>query len=117
MLNAYRGVPNDRPPVAPEFWYYYPNKLLGVLPAYECLALDGDPAHTDVTGRMCAWEEVGEAESIRKATATYKNWIRPILRNWSMAATSSARGPSAPPAVCSLSSILCVSPDGCDDRG
>ncbi len=30
MLNAYRGVPVDRPPVAPEFWYYYPAKVLGV---------------------------------------------------------------------------------------
>jgi hypothetical protein len=30
MLNAYRGIPNDRPPVAPEFWYYYPAKVLGV---------------------------------------------------------------------------------------
>lgn len=30
MLNAYRGIHNDRPAVAPEFWYYYPAKLLGV---------------------------------------------------------------------------------------
>jgi len=30
MLNAYRGIPCDRPAVAPEFWYYYPAKLLGV---------------------------------------------------------------------------------------
>ena len=30
MLNAYHGVPNDRPAVAPEFWYYYPAKVLGV---------------------------------------------------------------------------------------
>lgn len=30
MLNAYRGVPSDRMPVAPEFWYYYPARLLGV---------------------------------------------------------------------------------------
>lgn len=30
MLNAYRGVWNDRPAIAPEFWYYYPAKLLGV---------------------------------------------------------------------------------------
>lgn len=30
MLNAYRGLPNDRVAVAPEFWYYYPAKLLGV---------------------------------------------------------------------------------------
>jgi hypothetical protein len=30
MLNAYRGIPSDRPAVAPEFWYYYPAKLLGV---------------------------------------------------------------------------------------
>ena len=30
MLNAYRGVPVDRPAVAPEFWYYYPARLLGV---------------------------------------------------------------------------------------
>lgn len=30
MLNAYRGLSNDRPAVAPEFWYYYPAKVLGV---------------------------------------------------------------------------------------
>ena len=30
MLNAYRGVFNDRPAVAPEFWYYYPARLLDV---------------------------------------------------------------------------------------
>lgn len=30
MLNAYRGLPSDRYPVAPEFWYYYPAKVLGV---------------------------------------------------------------------------------------
>ena len=30
MLNAYRGLPNDRVAVAPEFWYYYPAKVLGV---------------------------------------------------------------------------------------
>ncbi len=30
MLNAYRGRPNDRVAVAPEFWYYYPARLLGV---------------------------------------------------------------------------------------
>ncbi len=30
MLNAYRGIANDRRAVAPEFWYYYPAKLLGV---------------------------------------------------------------------------------------
>jgi len=30
MLNAYRGIPNDRPAVAPEFWYYFPAKLLGL---------------------------------------------------------------------------------------
>ena len=30
MLAAYRGQPVDRPPVAPEFWYYYPAKVLGV---------------------------------------------------------------------------------------
>ena len=30
MLSAYRGLATDRTPVAPEFWYYYPAKLLGV---------------------------------------------------------------------------------------
>ena len=30
MLNAYRGTPSDRFPVAPEFWYFYPARLLGV---------------------------------------------------------------------------------------
>jgi hypothetical protein len=30
LLNAYRGIRSDRPPVAPEFWYYWPARLLGV---------------------------------------------------------------------------------------
>ena len=30
MLNAYRGIHSDFIPVAPEFWYYYPAKVLGV---------------------------------------------------------------------------------------
>ena len=30
MLNAYRGIKNDRIAIAPEFWYYYPARLLGV---------------------------------------------------------------------------------------
>lgn len=30
MLAAYRGLPVDVPPVAPEFWYYFPAKVLGV---------------------------------------------------------------------------------------
>ena len=30
MLNAYRGLPSDRLPVSPEFWYFYPAKVLGV---------------------------------------------------------------------------------------
>jgi len=29
MLNAYRGIFNDRVAIAPEFWYYYPSKVLG----------------------------------------------------------------------------------------
>ena len=30
MLNSYRGRFSDRPAAAPEFWYYYPAKVLGV---------------------------------------------------------------------------------------
>lgn len=30
MLNAYRGIFSDRYPVAPEFWYFYPAKVLKV---------------------------------------------------------------------------------------
>jgi hypothetical protein len=30
MLNAYRGIFSERIAIAPEFWYYYPAKLLGV---------------------------------------------------------------------------------------
>lgn len=30
MLNAYRGVSSDRVAIAPELWYYYPAKVLGV---------------------------------------------------------------------------------------
>jgi hypothetical protein len=29
MLDAYRGIPQERPPVAPEFWIYYPARFLG----------------------------------------------------------------------------------------
>ena len=29
MLNAYRGIASDRAPIAPEFWYYYPAKVMG----------------------------------------------------------------------------------------
>ena len=30
MLNAYKGVFSDRIAISPEFWYYYPAKVLGV---------------------------------------------------------------------------------------
>jgi hypothetical protein len=30
MLNTYRGLASDRAPVAPEFWCFYPARLLGV---------------------------------------------------------------------------------------
>lgn len=30
MLNAYRGIASDRRPVAPEFWNYYPARVLGL---------------------------------------------------------------------------------------
>ena len=30
MLSAYRGLASDRPPVAPEFWTYFPAKILGL---------------------------------------------------------------------------------------
>jgi hypothetical protein len=30
MLNAYKGVYSDFIPVAPEFWYFYPAKVLGI---------------------------------------------------------------------------------------
>ena len=30
MLNAYRGLPGDGVAVAPELWYYYPAKLMGL---------------------------------------------------------------------------------------
>ncbi len=30
MLNAYRGIQSDTVPVAPEFWVYYPARLLGL---------------------------------------------------------------------------------------
>ena len=30
MINAYRGIFSDRVAIAPEFWYFYPAKLLGV---------------------------------------------------------------------------------------
>lgn len=30
MLNAYKGIYSDHTPVAPEFWFYYPAKVLGI---------------------------------------------------------------------------------------
>jgi len=41
MLNVYRGIPNDRPPVAPEFWYYFPAKLLGL----DMIEFNREPFH------------------------------------------------------------------------
>ena len=30
MLNAYKGIASDYIPCAPEFWFYYPAKVLGI---------------------------------------------------------------------------------------
>jgi hypothetical protein len=78
MLNAYRGVANDRPAVAPEFWYYYPAKLLGVdmiefrkIPFHR--ALQNAFVHYGCEGWGCTGVGSGPAADV---TSTYaEHWL------------------------------------------
>jgi hypothetical protein len=82
MLRAYRGEFSDRYPVAPEFWYYYPAKTLGVsmvelereIPLWKALLhtfrkyeTEGwgiafpEVEHPDLHRRVYPLEKIGEA--------------------------------------------------------
>ena len=62
MLNAYRGIFSDRIPVAPEFWSYYPAKVLGVnmiefereIPLWKALLATFKKYGTEGWGIACA---------------------------------------------------------------
>ena len=78
MLNAYRGAAGDRPAVAPELWYYYPAKLLGVdmiafmreIPFHQALLKAF--AHFDCEG----WGVVfAEPPNDRVRTGTRETWV------------------------------------------
>jgi hypothetical protein len=83
MLRAYRGEFSDRYPVAPEFWYYYPARILGVpmvelereIPHWKALLLtfqkyetEGwgiafpESEHPDLSSRVYPLEQIGEGE-------------------------------------------------------
>ena len=80
MLNAYRGVFSDRPAIAPEFWYYYPAKLLGVdmiefgrdVPFH--LALKQTFEHFDCEGWGVAF---AGAPNDQVTSASSEHWIGP----------------------------------------
>lgn len=101
MLNAYRGVPNDRPAIAPEFWYYYPARLLGLdmirfareipfhqalkqtFQAFDCegwgIAFCG-PANPQVTSRSTErWIDNNTLETLT-TTSTPKGDLRTVSR-------------------------------------
>jgi hypothetical protein len=88
MLAAYRGQVVDTVPVAPEFWYYYPAKLLGVdmvtfqreVPLWEALhktfkhygtegwgAVFASVPAPDVSGES-TWEDLGEGRFQSRST-------------------------------------------------
>jgi hypothetical protein len=81
MLNAYRGAFSDRCPVAPEFWYYYPAKVLGVdmiqllreIPLWQALQTTFRKYGTEgwgITGPDCNNPLVSGASSFDKISAT-----------------------------------------------
>jgi hypothetical protein len=91
MLNAYRGEWSDRVAIAPELWYYYPAKLLGVdmiefqrnVPfhqalkqAFEHVGCEGwgvafaAPPNPDISGKSTeTWRDDGTLE-VRTVTQT-----------------------------------------------
>jgi len=77
ILNAYRGVANDRVAIAPEFWLYYPAKLLGVdmitflreVPFYQALATTF--RHFDCEGWGAAFAAPPHAEVTHSTRDTW----------------------------------------------
>ena len=80
MLNAYRGQPSDRWAVAPEFWYYYPARLLGVdmiefqreVPFH--LALKTTFERFDCEGWGIAFARIGNPNV---TTKSHERWVSP----------------------------------------
>ncbi len=79
MLNAYRGVFSDRIPIAPELWYYYPAKLMGVdmlafqreVPFHQ--ALKNAFAHFDCEGWGIAFGDSLAPDVKRTVKETWRN--------------------------------------------
>ena len=79
MLNAYRGEWSDRVAIAPELWYYYPAKLLGVdmiefqrhVPFHE--ALRHAFAHVGCEGWGVAFAGVPNPDIAVRSTETWQD--------------------------------------------
>ena len=83
MLNAYRGVPNDRPAVAPELWYYYPAKVLGVdmidfwkTPFHRALKITFEKFGCEGWGCIGCGVPVADVESRNEETWLDRNRLR-----------------------------------------
>jgi uroporphyrinogen decarboxylase len=90
MLAAYTGSPSDCVPVAPEFWYYLPARVLGIsmieleleVPHWQALqqtfrrygcegwgiAMPGDPCPAGRRSQRQVWLEDGRLEEINELT-------------------------------------------------
>ncbi len=83
MLNAYLGLPNDRPPVAPEFWVYYPAKLLGLdmiafsreIPFHIALKKTFEHFHCEGWGIACGSLQLPDVRYSRRETWLDQNTI------------------------------------------
>ncbi len=93
MLNAYKGIFSDRYPVAPEFCYYYPAKVLGVdmiqfekeVPLWQALKTTFEkfntegwgPAFPDVSyeGIKIKTEKIGQSRYREKIDTVYKKKV------------------------------------------
>ena len=91
MLNAYRGLPSDRAPVAPEFWYYIAAKVMDVglmelereIPLWKALQAAFTKYHTEGWG--IAFPTV-QNEDIQKSSELIKlddgQYLEKVLYNY-----------------------------------
>jgi hypothetical protein len=105
MLRAYRGEFSDRYPVAPEFWYYYPAKILGVplvelerdiphwkvlLRAFQKYETEGwgiafpEFEHSDLNRRVYPLKKIGEGEYRETMELRFRGRVFTEIKRYSL---------------------------------